>query len=115
MNKIEPYKDNILNKIKTNEEIKNLFEYVERYSDYGEEIKLSLGFLSQKLKINRDTFLKILKEIINYNDKMIDMYLGISAGTYKVKGEKENDNTKYNPEPSKQSTDKCDNGECTKS
>lgn len=62
-------------KQKHNEEIDKIIKYVENHS--GEEIKLKTKSLFNPLsiEINRTIFLQLMKDLENYNCRMIQNYI----------------------------------------
>lgn len=72
------YRDNILSKIKENEDLDKLTSWVRQYFSDSQEVKLSLGFLSPKIKIGKYSFLTLIEERKRYNQEMIDKYLQLS-------------------------------------
>lgn len=85
MSNLHYYKDNILNKIQENKDL----EKMERWIKYdclegGQNVKLSFGPFSPKLKISKYTILDLIKKQKEYNETMIEKYLKLS-----FKGEEE--------------------------
>jgi hypothetical protein len=71
------YKDNILSKLKENGELDKILEYFENYDEEKIKIKINNTPLS-KLKVETETFLHIIKEMKDFNEKMIVEYLKLS-------------------------------------
>lgn len=72
------YKDNILSKIKENEDLDKLTEWIRDLCFDETELKLSVGFLSPKFKISKYEFLTLVEVRKRYNEEMIDKYLQLS-------------------------------------
>ena len=70
------YRDNILSKIKENQELEKLQNWIRDF--YGDEIKISFGLFSPKLKISKFTLSMLIEKQIKYNEEMIDKYLSLS-------------------------------------
>lgn len=77
------YKDNILSKIKENKELEEMERWIRDYDE--QEITLSYGFFSPKLKISKFTLLHLISDRQEYNDKMVDRYLNLSFGSKEEK------------------------------
>lgn len=72
------YKDNIISKIKKNEEIDKILNYIRLYSSDKDKIKIKIDRFSPKVEIEKQLLIDILKQLKESNDKHIDRYLGLS-------------------------------------
>ena len=72
------YKDNILSKIKKNEEIDKVLTYIHLYLNNKDKIKVKIDKFSPKIEIEKQLLVDILKQLKESNDKHIDRYLGLS-------------------------------------
>ena len=72
------YKDNIISKIKKNEEIDKILNYIRLYSSDKDKIKIKIDRFSPKVEIEKQLLVDILKQLKESNDKHIDRYLGLS-------------------------------------
>lgn len=71
------YRDNILSKIKENQELEKLQNWIRDFYE-EDEIKISFGLFSPKLKISKFTLSMLIEKQIKYNEEMIDKYLNLS-------------------------------------
>lgn len=72
------YKDNILSKIQEIKDLEEMEDWMRQFCLDEQNVKLSIGFLSPKLKISKYALLNLIKERKNYNQTMIDKYLELS-------------------------------------
>lgn len=77
-NNLYYYKDNILSKIKKNEEIDKVLNYINLCSKSADEIQIKIGNISPKVKVNKQLLIDVLEQLKEVNDKHIDRYLGLS-------------------------------------
>ena len=75
------YKDNIISKIKKNEEIDKILNYIRLYSSDKDKIKIKIDKFSPKVEIEKQLLIDILRQLRESNDKHIDRYLGLSFDT----------------------------------
>lgn len=82
------FRDNVLSKIKENKNLEEVTNWVRKFFPDSEEIKISIGWLSPKIKIGKYSFLTLINDRIKYNEEMIDKYLKLS---FKEKQEAEDE------------------------
>jgi hypothetical protein len=71
------YKDNILSKIKENDELDKILEYIENHR--GENIKIKVdGVFTSTMQVQKETMVHIIKRVKDYNDDMIETYMQLS-------------------------------------
>lgn len=78
MSNLVYYKDNILSKIQEIKDLEVMEDWLRQFCLGKQNVKLSIGFLSPKLKISKYTLLNLIEERKDYNQTMIDKYLELS-------------------------------------
>lgn len=78
MSNLVYYKDNILSKIQEIKDLEAMEDWLRQFCLGEQNVKLSIGFLSPKLKISKYTLLNLIEERKDYNQTMIDKYLELS-------------------------------------
>lgn len=78
MSNLVYYKDNILSKIQEIKDLEAMEDWLRQFCLGEQNVKLSIGFLSPKLKISKYTLLNLIEERKDYNQTMIDKYLKLS-------------------------------------
>ena len=88
------YKDNILSKIKQNEELNKILNWVESNKIKENDIILKNGKFSSKLKVNKNILIKTIEEMKKNNEEHIERYLALSFDEdyWKHKIERRNNN-----------------------
>lgn len=88
------YKDNILSKIKQNEELNKILNWIESNKNKENDIILKNGKFSSKLKVNKNILIKIIEEMKKNNEEHIERYLALSFDEdyWKHKIERRNNN-----------------------
>lgn len=72
------YKDNILSKIKQNEELNKILDWIESNKNKENNIILKMGRFSSELRVNKNTLIKTIEEIKKNNEEHIERYLALS-------------------------------------
>lgn len=88
------YKDNILSKIKQNEELNKILNWIESNKNKENDIILKNGKFSSKLKVDKNILIKTIKEMKKNNEEHIERYLALSFDEdyWKHKIERRNNN-----------------------
>ena len=88
------YKDNILSKIKQNEELNKILNWIEFNKNKENDIILKNGKFSSKLKIDKNILIKTIEEMKKNNEEHIERYLALSFDEdyWKHKIERRNNN-----------------------
>lgn len=88
------YKDNILSKIKQNEELNKILNWIESNKNKENDIILKNGKFSSKLKVDRNILIKTIEEMKKNNEEHIERYLALSFDEdyWKHKIERRNNN-----------------------
>ena len=76
MSNIVYYRDNILGKMKENQELEKIKDWL-LYEVKEEKLTLSCEVF-KKLKISKHTLIHLISDRKEYNEKMIDKYLALS-------------------------------------
>ena len=72
------YKDNILSKIKQNEELNKILNWIESNKNKENDIILKNGKFSSKLKVDKNILIKTIEEMKKNNEEHIERYLALS-------------------------------------
>ena len=88
------YKDNILSKIKQNEELNKILNWIESNKNKENDIILKNGKFSSKLKVDKNILIKTIEEMKKNNEEHIERYLALSFDEdyWKHKIERRNNN-----------------------
>ena len=88
------YKNNILSKIKQNEELNKILNWVESNKNKENDIILKNGKFSSKLKVDKNILIKTIEEMKKNNEEHIERYLALSFDEdyWKHKIERRNNN-----------------------
>lgn len=78
-NNLSGYKENILSKLKMNEEIDNILNWISENICWNDNLELKLNHrFAPKFTINMLTFQKALNSVKDFNDNMINRYMKLS-------------------------------------
>lgn len=72
------FKDNVEYKYEENKQLRDFKEKIDEFYSYKDDIVFKNGFLKPSIKINKNTLLKIINNIIKYNEERIEAYLRFS-------------------------------------
>lgn len=78
MSNLDSYRDNILSKIKMNDCLEDLIDYINRYDNTGSTYIRCDSFCVPKVYVNNLYLKNILKAIIKDNNEAIDRYIKMS-------------------------------------
>lgn len=78
MSNLVYYKDNILSKIKQNEELNKILDWIESNKNKENDIILKNGKFSSKLKFDKNILIKTIEEMKKNNEEHIERYLALS-------------------------------------
>lgn len=94
MSNLVYYKDNILSKIKQNEELNKILNWIESNKNKENDIILKNGKFSSKLKVDKNILIKTIEEMKKNNEEHIERYLALSFDEdyWKHKIERRNNN-----------------------
>lgn len=94
MSNLVYYKDNILSKIKQNEELNKILDWIGSNKNKGNNIILKNGKFSSELKVDKNILIKTIEEIKKNNEEHIERYLALSFDEdyWKHKIERRNNN-----------------------
>lgn len=77
MSNLYYYRDNILNKIKTNKKIEDTLKFLSYFSKISEEVEIVID-RKHKIKMDKEVLEKILMKLKDENNEHIDRYLALS-------------------------------------
>lgn len=83
------YKDNILSKMELNEAIKQILDFLRFETNEDAEIRIKKSTICKhKITFNRKVLIKLLEELKEKNDNLIDNYLEMSFNGNYVKNKR---------------------------